>query len=210
MKGYITHFFGCRECAENFEKMAEEIDYVETKEDAAIWLWGAHNRANKRLHGDSSEDPQHPKIQFPSKKQCPECFADHLNENGVKEFGYVDSLVLDFLKDLYTEDSLVKADDDQPAVGQHQSLQKVNVPSEMQHKEEKRENIGQWGERERETRVKLMVNDWSFSSIDMSLCVMFYFISTVIIIAIYFHFIVRKRMDVCSACRSEKSASFSM
>lgn len=32
-----------------------------------------HNRVNKRLHGEITEDPKHPKIQFPSKYLCATC-----------------------------------------------------------------------------------------------------------------------------------------
>ncbi|PVD22117.1 hypothetical protein C0Q70_17921 [Pomacea canaliculata] len=74
ISGYMKHFFGCQECSQNFLKMAATIeDEVHKPRDAVIWLWNAHNRANKRLHGDVSEDPQHPKVQFPPASDCPEC-----------------------------------------------------------------------------------------------------------------------------------------
>ncbi|CAB4054951.1 unnamed protein product [Lepeophtheirus salmonis] len=52
MRGYIKEFFGCRECARNFElewlsddpsKMVSNVD------DAIIWLWKTHNKVNIRL-----------------------------------------------------------------------------------------------------------------------------------------------------------------
>lgn len=61
-------------CAQNFDKMAREtLSEVKTPEDTALWLWKAHNRANKRLSGDASEDPSFPKQQFPSSSLCPKC-----------------------------------------------------------------------------------------------------------------------------------------
>lgn len=55
--------------------MAREQGLLETKrpEDAVLWLWMAHNRANKRLSGDASEDPHFPKQQFPNVNICPQC-----------------------------------------------------------------------------------------------------------------------------------------
>ncbi|XP_064616021.1 sulfhydryl oxidase 2-like [Liolophura sinensis] len=74
MRGYIKNFFGCKECSQNFYKMAANLESeIESSQDSILWLWQAHNRANARLHGDPSEDPEHVKIQFPSEKDCPEC-----------------------------------------------------------------------------------------------------------------------------------------
>ncbi|XP_041987644.1 sulfhydryl oxidase 1-like [Aricia agestis] len=75
MLGYVKHFFGCTECSEHFQAMAEKnrlLD-VQGNDKAILWLWIAHNEVNLRLAGDVTEDPQHPKIQFPSAKNCPEC-----------------------------------------------------------------------------------------------------------------------------------------
>ena len=74
MKDFIINFFGCTECAQHF---AVESDKMEEKlvnpNSSVLWLWQTHNRVNKRLAGDLSEDPMHPKIQFPSAKMCPLC-----------------------------------------------------------------------------------------------------------------------------------------
>nr|CAD7404631.1 unnamed protein product [Timema poppensis] len=75
MLGYITHFFGCQDCSKHFQSMASESmrSSVFEPNDGIMWLWKAHNKVNKRLAGDASEDPLHPKIQFPSKETCPSC-----------------------------------------------------------------------------------------------------------------------------------------
>lgn len=51
----------------------ETLPSVRTPEDTVLWLWRAHNRANKRLSGDASEDPHYPKQQFPPSSVCPKC-----------------------------------------------------------------------------------------------------------------------------------------
>lgn len=75
MFGYIKNFFGCADCSKHFQEMALKNDMksVEDLNSSVIWLWVAHNEVNKRLSGDQTEDPEHPKIQFPSAESCPKC-----------------------------------------------------------------------------------------------------------------------------------------
>lgn len=76
MHGYIKNFFGCADCSNHFQEMASQrnIWHVVGGDEAILWLWAAHNQVNKRLSGDISEDPEHPKIQFPSYERCPACY----------------------------------------------------------------------------------------------------------------------------------------
>ncbi|XP_069365091.1 sulfhydryl oxidase 1-like isoform X1 [Maniola hyperantus] len=78
MHGYVKHFFGCTECSEHFQAMAarNRIFDVKDNDKAVLWLWISHNEVNLRLAGDVTEDPEHPKIQFPSATQCRECRQD--------------------------------------------------------------------------------------------------------------------------------------
>ncbi|XP_060520575.1 sulfhydryl oxidase 1-like [Cylas formicarius] len=75
MHGYIKNFFGCADCSQHFQEMASrrELNKVSSFNDSILWLWNAHNEVNKRLSGDLTEDPEFPKIQFPSKDNCPKC-----------------------------------------------------------------------------------------------------------------------------------------
>lgn len=75
MHGYVKHFLGCSQCSEHFQEMAKRrgLHKVTTWHESVLWLWKAHNEVNKRLAGDRTEDPQYPKIQFPSEKNCPKC-----------------------------------------------------------------------------------------------------------------------------------------
>ena len=65
---------------------------VTKSDEAAIWLWRAHNIVNKRLAGDMTEDPKHPKVQFPTRTQCPACFS------GKK---YFEPIIISFLHSFY-------------------------------------------------------------------------------------------------------------
>ncbi|XP_013184933.1 sulfhydryl oxidase 1 isoform X2 [Amyelois transitella] len=75
MHGYVKHFFGCTECAQHFQDMAARNKIFDVKENdkAVLWLWISHNEVNLRLAGDVTEDPDHPKIQYPSVARCLDC-----------------------------------------------------------------------------------------------------------------------------------------
>lgn len=66
--GYVKHFFGSTECSNHFQEMTARRNMlnVTNKDDAVLWLWSAHNEVNKRLAGDETEDPEFPKVQFPT------------------------------------------------------------------------------------------------------------------------------------------------
>ena len=70
----------------------EGLFEVTDSDEAAIWLWRAHNIVNKRLAGAITEDPKHPKVQFPTRTRCPPCFTG-------KE--YFESTVISFLHSFY-------------------------------------------------------------------------------------------------------------
>ncbi|OQV25321.1 Sulfhydryl oxidase 2 [Hypsibius exemplaris] len=74
--GYVEHFFSCGECSRNFMKGVASLrrnQVVVSNADAVLFLWRAHNNANRFLAGDLSEDPAHPKQQFPTLVQCLDC-----------------------------------------------------------------------------------------------------------------------------------------
>ncbi|XP_033643196.1 sulfhydryl oxidase 1-like isoform X1 [Asterias rubens] len=97
MKGYMKYFFGCRECSENFAEESISLDSsVVSLDDSILWLWETHNRVNKRLAGALSEDPEYPKVQFPSETECKLCH-DPFNPSHWKT-----SAVLHYLKELYS------------------------------------------------------------------------------------------------------------
>ncbi|XP_055938641.1 sulfhydryl oxidase 1-like isoform X2 [Argiope bruennichi] len=108
IRDYIKYFFTCEECSKNFQKMATNIeDEVKNSQDAVLWLWEAHNKANHRLSGDVTEDPKHPKIQFPSPQICSKCrIRDTLNG----EIVWDKAVVLQFLHKFYDEQNILSAD----------------------------------------------------------------------------------------------------
>ncbi|XP_031560891.1 sulfhydryl oxidase 1-like isoform X2 [Actinia tenebrosa] len=99
IRDYIKNFFGCTSCVKHFTDMAKNIENeVTTHDDAILWLWEGHNKANKRLHNKPSEDPAHPKIQFPSPEMCKDCHK--------KDGSWNRKVVLQFLKNHYGVDNI--------------------------------------------------------------------------------------------------------
>ncbi|PAA81219.1 hypothetical protein BOX15_Mlig027511g2 [Macrostomum lignano] len=84
MRAFIVNCFSCSRCGRNFAR--ESVDLPAEPMPARqelLWLWRLHNRVNRRLAGRPSEDPQHPKVQFPPAALCPRC-GD--SEDAVVEF----------------------------------------------------------------------------------------------------------------------------
>ena len=106
MRSFIINFFGCTECAENFKKETHDLteentaELIKNNDDAILYLWRVHNSVNKRLHGDVTEDPLHPKVQFPTADMCVECWSDAKSWNR--------SNVLLFLKRIYSIQNIAK------------------------------------------------------------------------------------------------------
>ena len=71
---FVQNFFTCISCREHFTAMAANLEgHIKNDVDGVLWLWCAHNAVNRRLSGDTSEDPHFPKVQYPSPEQCPIC-----------------------------------------------------------------------------------------------------------------------------------------
>jgi len=98
---FVLNYLSCEECAKHFDKTAKEtLNDVKSHEDTILWLWKAHNKANKRLSGDSSEDPKFLKHQFPSANLCKTCYLSSGEFNEIE--------VLSFLIQYYSD---IKADE---------------------------------------------------------------------------------------------------
>ncbi|XP_023164039.2 sulfhydryl oxidase 1 [Drosophila hydei] len=101
--GFVSHFFGCKDCVQHFLAMADrrKLFSVATRDEEILWLWAAHNEVNQRLAGDSTEDPQFPKLQFPDLNACPKCQLQSASNTTwqLQE-------VLKFLKDVYDAKNL--------------------------------------------------------------------------------------------------------
>ncbi|XP_014671812.1 PREDICTED: sulfhydryl oxidase 1-like [Priapulus caudatus] len=228
IQAFVQYFFGCRECSSNFHKMAVTIDgYVNTSADAVMWLWQAHNRANARLAGDITEDPQHPKVQFPTAIQCARCHGD----GGVWDRAEV----LVYLRSHYGIAN-IHLDDNHPypSLQQQHREEAIQLPMRKRIKIEKPDYLKDWGlqrfrataggeaalaesaqrwerirRREVETRTELRAlhgssgGTWDMTSIDISLCAMVYITVVAVLVLCYYFFILRRKQKYVQPLRGK-------
>ena len=113
IRNYMEHFFSCEFCRVNF--MRHTRHWVEElSNDQSIWsekraileLWKLHNVVNTRLHKDPiTEDPMHPKIQFPALEDCERCRRKLPGFKSVFNIAYSDwnlQETFEFLLDYYS------------------------------------------------------------------------------------------------------------
>ncbi|KAL1130959.1 hypothetical protein AAG570_012200 [Ranatra chinensis] len=168
MLGYVKHFFGCTDCSQHFQQMADSIDQdVHSLEGSILWLWKAHNKVNRRLQKDKTEDPKHPKVQFPTPSTCSNCSI-----NG--EFN--DKNVLNFLRAMFHNISYLHLAANGESVIYNKLLYNRISNDDLQYvaKEETKST------------------QFTFNILDVSLCVVLYLFSIGIIILVCIKFFIKK------------------
>lgn len=195
VRGYVKYFFGCRECSENFLKRSVHIEeLVHSPRIGVLFLWKAHNRANYFLAGDLTEDPLHPKVQFPTSEQCPLCHKP--NVAGGSESVFDEKEVLLFLQKMYTRHSLIP---DSPRLSTDASegnFDDVDASFQQVHKRDDRESQG-FDQSEKllfkgSEIVRTRSKPFSLSgmgTVDIGLCVIFYVFCLGIVILVYLRFV---------------------
>lgn len=221
---YMKHFFGCQICSKHFLKMADKRQ-ISSATDQVLWLWSAHNQANQRLHGDQSEDPLHPKIVFPSSRACPKCRkgSDKKGDNPVWD----DTEVLEFIIKMYSKEKIVahtlnntaesdskksRADLDWwERMQRENDLKKIKEIRQMKKRrlEDKLQESGQHlpASKSNSKKLKFKARDLYATGIsrgDMNMCVMFYGLCLGMIALLYYHFVMRKKMNPCNSCKNSK------
>ncbi|XP_006623024.1 sulfhydryl oxidase 1-like [Apis dorsata] len=168
MYGYIQYFFGCADCSQHFVQMASKNKMFEVSNinDSILWLWSAHNEVNARLSGDNTEDPEYKKIQYPAKIYCPNCKYDNSTWN--------EENVLHYLKTKYSYKKInyynsvnTQKDDD--------NKMKIRQERLVLNKYTNNKKIG-----------------WDFTIFDISICVVLYVASAIILILVCIKFAVKR------------------
>lgn len=216
IQNYMKYFFGCQTCVENFLRMASKITPTDLQpHNAIMWLWRAHNKANARLHGDATEDPEHIKVQFPPKDLCLKCYdGDNLNEANVFQFllrFYGEKYIVKYKDEVDEDYTDINENRDSGAGNQQKPLDWWELHQRKQGLEriqslrlQKRENKQKkWvmnnhknlhlQSSEDLTIIRPVIQGWSFSRFDMGMCITFYVMCTIIIVLLYYHFIVRRK-----------------
>lgn len=188
--GYVKHFFSCSYCSKHFQEMyALDVESsVNVADDGIIWLWRGHNKVNKRLHGDASEDPHHKKESFPSRLACPACW----DNNQLKE-----KEVLAYLKVIYSKRAL-SFKGTQTIVAPVLNRQAKVKKALDSHRAEKGRKEGPTVNKKHynieEEQPLRPLHTWGFNSTDVSLCVFLYGISTIIIMSVYCMVVIRRKL----------------
>jgi thiol oxidase len=204
--------------------MAASMDTeVTSPKELVLWMWRSHNKVNKRLHGDASEDPKYPKVPFPPKSACSACHRSQ--DGGVPQFD--EEAVLAYLLELYGSDHIIRAvseEEDNP--DSNSDRNDLNIPDsssdrkdmdwwqKMQRNKdlEKLRELRQMkleGKRKKQRDKLLNHRDVStrevnlpaigpVSKTDLGLCAVYYVLCVSIIVALYYHFFYKKR------CKSKK------
>lgn len=176
IKNYIKYFFTCEECVQNFFKMDQNIDRdSSTSSNVVLWLWSAHNQVNHRLSGDITEDPQHPKVQFPSPSMCPSCRLE--NENSDK---WDEVKVMRFLRSFYGKQNIVTSVSSTFGSNEKHQSSYTSGNSSMVISFQNVSFYEKWS------------FQW-FTSTDISLCVSLYMVSALLLVLIFLLFRQRRR-----------------
>ncbi|XP_076061148.1 sulfhydryl oxidase 2-like isoform X2 [Oratosquilla oratoria] len=187
---YVKHFFSCSYCSEHFQEMYNEDaeQSVHNPEDGILWLWRGHNKVNKRLKGHPSEDPEHPKQPFPSQTACPECW----NSSG----NYNETNVLRYLKSVYSRGAISLKDTQvtDTKVRNRQSKVYEALQNDINIKETSQQGRLKINQKRMNYETSVPSNSWGFNNTDISLCVMLYGLSTIILVSVYLTFVIKKKM----------------
>ncbi|XP_047448761.1 sulfhydryl oxidase 2 [Mugil cephalus] len=192
MRRYIRTFFGCEECGRHFEEAAaESLEDVRSREEEVLWLWRQHNRVNDRLAGSLSDDPLFPKAPWPSPSLCASC---HEERNGVHIWNR-DNVLL-FLRHHYGVSNL----------SPRYSLTPPRLPAPPPPQPQQEQGGGGAGGAggggaggggagggEGGGGAGLWILGVGFNSVDMSLCVVLYVSSCLVLMLLFFFFKVRSR-----------------
>lgn len=174
--GYITFFFGCTQCSKHFQEMANRSmrAKVTNAQQAVLWLWSAHNEVNERLAKEGEQDPEFPKIQFPSPEGCGKCRDS--NER------WDEQNVLIYLTSIYHQDSL-------NYLGSNTKLYSPNESDVLGKTLDKFDRLDEL-QMAHDSSRKLSKD---FNIFDISLCVLLYAISALICVGVCLKFILKKR-----------------
>lgn len=186
---------------------------VKNCNQAAIFLWRSHNKANMKLSGDPSEDPKHPKTIFPNKYQCPSCRANSSGAFNATSFsglsdGWDEGEVLKFLKNMYGHSAIANL---HGSMNYHltnkrhpdSSDRPVVVGGGDGHR--KLEEIDRLKAKIERVSMKVERNSVSFMNVvnifnryDLGVCMAFYLVCVLLIVGLYLHFMRKRRSCLVS------------
>lgn len=171
-------------------------------EDSVFWLWQAHNKVNMRLKGDETEDPMHPKVQFPTDVQCPNCRVA-MDDNNQWDL----TNVFEFLLSHYSPEKIMVTDESKSSAAlslQPDAVDSPRLDNDYQNKDTIRKRDVRYYDREAEKLSKFDSSNfpkWVFGNVDISLCILLYISSVLLLLICYFYIFTRHKHLVRSLKR---------
>ena len=134
--GFITHFFSCNECRENFLKHNPKPYKSEISGDEyafALWLWREHNYVSHRLNREDREDGRKFQVRamFPTIEMCSTCHrSGSSSSDDLVDFD--EGVIVRYLDYAYSgfpvEDELVFADiDEQTQKNENKEISVISI-----------------------------------------------------------------------------------
>ena len=110
--GFVKYFFSCSHCSQHFQEMyaVDAESSVSNPSDAVLWLWSAHNKVNLRIAGELSDDPMHPKVQYPPRILCPKCWKRDSPSQPFKKQEVINYLMKTYSKDALSLQNIIHPD----------------------------------------------------------------------------------------------------
>ncbi|XP_017489028.1 PREDICTED: sulfhydryl oxidase 1-like [Rhagoletis zephyria] len=201
MRGYVTAFFGCTDCARHFGAMASGLENELTVANASVlWLWAAHNSVNARLKGGASEVAALPKRQFPTFKECPQCYKaeppsspdDPLLRNATlyRQRYYDEPKVLQFLVEFYAAERLVPDKSEYDLVEGGEELGSVKKVANEGY--QSGDGDHHHNPSHQSHSKPIMLSFVPFTSTDYSIIIVFYFVSVALLLSLCAFFKIRR------------------
>ena len=196
MKEYIQQYFGCRECARHFDQAILNgdgiIENVNSAKDSVLYLWHIHNKVNIRLSGDMSEDPQYPKLVFPDKDFCFKCHKPTSGTNLWDEFDRDE--IYNFMVNQYSNKV------NKQGISSTQIQKPGNALAVI---DDTQENLDKSNFR-KSTNKQLTVNFIFFDGADLSMYMILWLISAIMIILLYLKFVSKRMLRPSKFFASQK------
>jgi len=199
IRGYVINFFSCKTCVEHFTNMSSHIsEEVNNPEDSVLWLWQAHNKVNMRLKGDETEDLAHPKIQFPGDAICSNCRSSGDGAGSQWDL----AAVLDFILSHYSADEIMATEDitkwnerEEPERASA-GLPEVGLRNDedtIEKRDIHKKPLGLAIDKDTSNVQSSIFTKWGFGSTDISLCILLYISSILLLLVCYCYILTRRR-----------------
>lgn len=214
IRKYVISFFGCRHCARHFSEMSANLsNEIRSPDDSVLWLWQGHNKVNARIKGVLSEDPAHPKKQFPMTDLCGDCRSDGVidedgNANSTIQWDLKE--VLAFLVRHYSGKRIVGWETVVASRQQTEPTIDVRLVDDADGSSGgviRGRDLMKYGSQKIEERLgepQSVFSKWSVGRADISICVVLYLSSILLLLLCYVFVLSRKKWSLLAVIRKKR------